>query len=69
MYSFINSPKNPLAAFAAAGFFDLILVRNDRAVCLALPNVLPFILRDKRKYLENNVAEESPDQIFAAARV
>jgi hypothetical protein len=34
MTVFLNAPKNPLAAFAAAGFSNLILVRNGRAVSL-----------------------------------
>ena len=36
---------------------------------LALPYVLSFVLRDKRQNLKNNVTQESPDKILAAARV
>jgi hypothetical protein len=34
-----------------------------------LPYVLPFVFRDKRQNLKNNVTEESPDKILAAACV
>ena len=49
--------------------FDAFGLGGGNSFCLALPYALPFVLRDKRKNLENNVAEESPDQILAATRV
>lgn len=48
------------AAEADAPFF----CRSD-AFCLAAPDIVPFILRHEGQYLEDDVAEEGTEQVFA----